>query len=424
MKTGDDPRYSRRFWEVAHIHANWRFYETTVETTTPYGGRELLLDWRSQGRDMARKQGMSAWGKTGVAISQMGQLPATIYSGDTFDSNAAVIIPRDPSYLPALWAFCQSAGFVSAVRRLDDSHKVTDTALVKVPFDLAHWQAVADAAGPLPEPYSNDPTQWLFKGDPTDSNEPLQVTVARLLGYHWPHQEPDPLDNFADKDGIVCLPPIRGEQPAAQRLLSFLAAAYGRQWSPQLQDQLLASAGYAGKTLDDWLRNAFFAQHCKLFHNRPFIWHIWDGARDGFSALVNYHKLDANLLQRLTHTYLGDWIVRQREQHNNGVPGAEARYLAALALQDKLKAIAHGEPPYDIFVRWKPDHKQPIGWQPDLNDGVRLNIRPFVLAEVLRSRFTINWNKDRGTNPDGTERHNDRHYTRAEKEGARRSAGL
>jgi len=47
-----------------------------------------------------------------------------------------------------------------------------------------------------------------------------------------------------------------------------------------------------GTDLDDWLRNSFFEEHCKLFHNRPFVWHVWDGRkRDGFHALVNYHKL-------------------------------------------------------------------------------------------------------------------------------------
>ena len=47
-------------------------------------------------------------------------------------------------------------------------------------------------------------------------------------------------------------------------------------------------------------------------------------------------------------------------------------------------------------MRWKPIEKQPIGWEPDLNDGVRLNIRPFVEAGVLRKNPKINWNKDRG----------------------------
>ena len=62
----------------------------------------------------------------------------------------------------------------------------------------------------------------------------------------------------------------------------------------------------------------------------------------------------------------------------------------------------------------------PIGWHPDLNDGVRLNIRPWVTAGVLRRKFTIHWNKDRGKNPNDSERINDLHFTRAEKLAARR----
>ena len=61
-------------------------------------------------------------------------------------------------------------------------------------------------------------------------------------------------------------------------------------------------------------------------------------------------------------------------------PGAAARLGAAQALQEKLKAILNGEAPLDIFVRWKPLREQALGWQPDLNDGIRQNIRPFLLA--------------------------------------------
>ena len=59
---------------------------------------------------------------------------------------------------------------------------------------------------------------------------------------------------------------------------------------------------------------------------------------------------------------------------------------------------------------------------PDLNDGVRLNIRPFVEAGVLRSRVNVRWNKDRGLNPDGSERVNDRHLKLAKKREAREAA--
>jgi hypothetical protein len=86
---------------------------------------------------------------------------------------------------------------------------------------------------------------------------------------------------------------------------------------------------------------------------------------------------------------------------------------------------SHHSAPYDIFVRWKPLEQQPIGWHPDLNDGVRLNIRPFMEADVLRKRPNIKWGKDRGKNPSGSpwgeERDNDRHLTLAEKRAARKA---
>ena len=74
-------------------------------------------------------------------------------------------------------------------------------------------------------------------------------------------------------------------------------------------------------------------------------------------------------------------------------------------------------------MRWKELHEQPVGWEPDLNDGVRLNIRPFVEAGVLRSPFNIHWRKDRGKNPDGSERHNDIHLSLSEKREARKRCG-
>jgi len=111
------------------------------------------------------------------------------------------------------------------------------------------------------------------------------------------------------------------------------------------------------------------------------------------------------LLEKLTYDYLGDWINRQKDGVKQGTGGAEDRLTAALELEKRLKAILEGEPPFDIFVRWKPIEQQPLGWEPDINDGVRLNIRPFLAddipggkkgAGILRWKPNINWEKDRG----------------------------
>lgn len=342
------------------------------------------------------------------------------------------------------------------MRTLDRKNNVTNATLVKVPFDLAHWQRVATKEYPtgLPEPESDDPTQWIFHGRPEVATAPLHAAVARLLGYRWPAELDETMHlssrarelvqccadllNLADADGIVCIPPVRGEQPATDRLQRLLAQAFGAAWSPATLPALLAQAEFSGKTLDDWLRDGFFEQHCQLFQQRPFIWHIWDGRRrDGFAALVNYHKLDRKLLERLTYTVLGDWITHQRQA---GELGAEDRLAAAETLQNKLVLILEGEPPYDIFVRWKPLDAQPIGWDPDLNDGVRMNIRPFVEAGVLRKTPRIKWTKDRGGEPASLrpkeqfpwfwtageftdERVNDVHLTNAEKRAMRTAGG-
>jgi len=181
-------------------------------------------------------------------------------------------------------------------------------------------------------------------------------------------------------------------------------------------------AGSPGATLETWLRDDFFAQHAKLFGQRPFIWHVWDGRKDGFHVLCHYHRLDRARLEKLTYTLLGDWIERQRAAGDE--PGAEARLSAALGLQEKLAAILVGEAPFDIYVRWRTLAEQPLGWEPDLDDGVRLNIRPFVTANVLRARINVKWDTDRGKNPDGSERINDKNPTLAEKRAARVVAGV
>jgi hypothetical protein len=172
---------------------------------------------------------------------------------------------------------------------------------LKLPFDLDHWTRLAEELYPhgLPDPFSNDPTQWLFRGYPTDSTEPLQVAVARLLGYRWPDQEPDGLDELADADGAVPIPAVADEASAAVRIRALMERAWGDSWSPARLAELLSQAGAAGKDLEPWLRDDFFASHSKLFHNRPFIWHIWDGRKDGFGVLVNYHRLDRQLLDRI-----------------------------------------------------------------------------------------------------------------------------
>ena len=396
-KPGQTVRVTCPFWEVNQIaSSHWMPMESTPAGIGGYSGKaELCYSLErieSDGIHEFGIRGADAWQRRGFVLSKMASLPISIYCGQFFDDNTYVVLPKREEHRMSIYAFLCSEQYREEVRKRNQKLAIDTEAMITVPFDLAHWQKVAAERYPdgLPKPYSDDPTQWLFNGHPKGSTQPLHVAVARLLGYRWPRQTgssfpdcpalgPDGLEPFADEDGIVCLPPLNREQPAAGRLRQLLTAALGA----FDERALIAAAGLKGgksATLEDWLRDEFFEQHAKLFHDRPFIWHLWDGRPDGFHVLVNYHQLDHATLQKLTYSYLGNWIQQQDEDAKADKPGAAARLGAARALQAKLAAILEGEAPLDIFVRWKPLKEQAQGWQPDLNDGIRQNIRPFLLA--------------------------------------------
>lgn len=431
MVTCDDNKFLLRFWEVATDASVWSALQLPPQVTAPSTGKSVFIRWE-QGSGALHQDSTAhnfpppeALSRSAVAMQRTGNLNATLMHGEVFGDAVAPLFAKDARDLLAIWAFAESGKLSRLVRILDKQIKTAVGSFLKVPFDLAHWQQFATERYPegLPKPFSSDPTQWLFNGHPAGADQPLQVAVARLLGYQWPRQtgssfpdcpalDPDGLEALADGDGIVCLESLKGEDPAAARLQRLLAEAFGSEWSANKQADLIGEAGSPGKSLDEWLSTDFFDQHDALFHRRPFIWHLWDGLQDGFHALVNYHKLAApkgegrRVLESLTFGYLGDWITRQRAEQKAGKEGADARVAAAVYLQNELKLILEGQPPYDIFVRWKPLGKQAIGWEPDINDGVRMNIRPFMTARTLKGKSIfrkapkIKWEKDRGKEPE------------------------
>jgi hypothetical protein len=416
--TGDSPHYHRYIWEFPSLPGESVPWLDSPVPGDLWSGRSLVLPNGLHDPSLLRElglfvRGQAVWGKTGVAVNKSNKLEAFLSTGEVFDDNIGTLVPYDQELLPAILTFCQSKEYSKNLRVIDQALKVTAATLVKVPFDMERWRELASEVFPngLPKPNSTDPTQWLFNGNPKGSENTLQVAVARLVGYRWPRQTgnsfpdcpaigPDGLEAHAAADGIVCLSSVAGEENAGTRLRALLQSALGQDYNlPHLL------AGKKAGTIEDWLRDEFFQEHCQIFHQRPFVWHIWDGLKDGFHGLVNYHKLDRRNLEKLIYSYLGDWLTRQGQEVQQGVEGADTRVAAAEHLQDELKRILEGQNPYDIFVRWKPLDKQSIGWEPDLNDGVRMNIRPWITEAklykatkpgILRVTPNIKYTKDRG----------------------------
>ena len=270
------------------------------------------------------------------------------------------------------------------------------------------------------------------------------MALARLCGYQWP-AETNPAMRLSDgarvwlakaatlpngdSDGLLGIPSVAGEKSLADRLRDFLVFSFGSNWSDDLERRLVAEADQVldkkvarDGSLEAWVRDRAFRQHSALFNQRPFLWHITDGLKDGFSVFVNYHRLDQANLRKLTYTLLGDWLRRAKDENNS------LRFEKGRELQQMLEKVLEGEKPYDIFVRWKSLAKQPLGWDPDLDDGVRQNIRPFITAGLLTHDLSkILKDKDRGTDINSApwypifkgERRNNHHTSLAEKHSAR-----
>lgn len=105
-------------------------------------------------------------------------------------------------------------------------------------------------------------------------------------------------------------------------------------------------------------------------------------------------------MARLRSTYLRDAMDTFRREA--ALAGKEGRtddrveWLAKLEeaqdLDRRLQWVqeGHHEGPeggdkdYRILTPWKKPHERPKGWDPDLDDGVKVNIEPLQKAGVLR----------------------------------------
>jgi hypothetical protein len=213
----------------------------------------------------------------------------------------------------------------------------------------------------------------------------------------------------ADDDGVVSFNAVNGEPRLVERVRHELATLFpGRdanQVEVEIDNELKKTVkGYRKcASLDEWLNNAYFEYHCGLYKSRPIFWHIASTqgtARFAFGALVHYHRFDKNRMAKLRANYLRDAIEEFRREagladkagRSDDRLELQAKVEEAQALDKKLQLIQEGhhegadggERDYRILTPWKKPGARPKGWDPDLDDGVKVNIEPFEKAGVLR----------------------------------------
>ena len=213
----------------------------------------------------------------------------------------------------------------------------------------------------------------------------------------------------ADEDGIVPFAPVAGEPSLVDRVQRELQALFPEldvgHVEAELANELKTKAkGYRRFTgIAAWLESAFFSFHCSLYKNRPIFWHIASsqGASPfAFGAVVHYHRFDKKRMAQLRAQYVRDAMETfRREAALADKAGRvddrqewQGRLEEARELDVRLQRVQEGyrdgpgggKGDYRILTPWKAGEERPHGWDPDLDDGVKVNIEALQRAGVLR----------------------------------------
>jgi len=211
----------------------------------------------------------------------------------------------------------------------------------------------------------------------------------------------------ADEDGVVPFMAAGGETTLIDRVRSELATLFPdhdiNQVEVDITNELKRKIkGYRSvESIREWLDDIFFDYHVSLYKKRPVLWHIASSQGRGVcavGALCHYHKFDCDRLAKLRGSYLRDAIghfrreagLADREGRTEDRQEWQAKLEEAQALDQRLQWVQEGvkghPAPGDCRIRtpWKSEDELPDGWQPDLDDGVAVNILPLQTAGVLR----------------------------------------
>lgn len=213
----------------------------------------------------------------------------------------------------------------------------------------------------------------------------------------------------SDEDGIVPLTAINGEPSLIDLVRKVLAELFPSHDINRIEVEIANELkrkvkGYrAVNSIEQWLEDVYFDFHSSLYKKRPIFWHIAGSqgrSMAAFSALVHYHKFDKDRMAKLRSFYLRQAIQMFRREA--GLASQEGRsedrqeWQAKLeeteALDQKLQWVQEGffegeesgDRDFRIRTPWKTAGQRPRGWDPDLDDGVAVNLAPLQRASVLR----------------------------------------
>jgi hypothetical protein len=256
----------------------------------------------------------------------------------------------------------------------------------------------------------------------------LSLYVLRLLGHRWP-RDVEIGEYREGQDGIIPIGEGIGESTLLTRVRQRLAEDFGADEAHSVECECQE---ILGKTLAEWLASDFFKRHISQFRKRPISWQLTSSgvsnvkrrgrgalqSAPAFSCLIYYHRLDADLLPKLRTHHIGPLRTRLHtelgvlERMRERSADQDARRLelevklvdinAFDARLEQVLGLGFASPTLDEIAGKEPLDKwtsrdgrgrvpetrdaflaQERRYDPDISDGVRVNIAPLQRAGLL-----------------------------------------
>jgi hypothetical protein len=209
----------------------------------------------------------------------------------------------------------------------------------------------------------------------------------------------------SDEHGVVPFMHLSGEVPVLDRVHIELGKLFPGRDANEVEVEIVNELKHKVKgyvrveSIREWLENVYFEYHVSLYRKRPIFWHISSKQGKGpaaFSAMVHYHRFDKDRMAKLRGIYLREALAlfrreaalasqaRRADDRLEWQTKVEEAEELDLLLQRVQEGFHRGAEDFRILTPWKAEDQRPKGWDPDINDGVKVNIEPLQRAGVLR----------------------------------------
>jgi len=209
----------------------------------------------------------------------------------------------------------------------------------------------------------------------------------------------------SDENGLVPFLQVSGKAPLLDRVHAELGKLFPKRDVNEVEVEIVNELKRKVKGYDrvesirQWLEEVYFPYHASVYKNRPIFWHVSSKQGKGqaaFSALVHYHRFDKDRMATLRGVYLREALGLFRREAALAAQAGRAddrlewqtKVEEAEELDRRLQRLQegfhHGAEDFRILTPWKTEGQRPKGWDPDINDGVKVSIEPLQRAGVLR----------------------------------------